>query len=158
MFDRSRILLDLHKNEDGKWQVGKITLPGTGNSSATASGNNDGTIEPANPDEENAAAATVREFMDAIINLDPASASKHIDASQVSYAKLAGLCIIFEEGKYLLLKDRPLRKMFLRNTTAGWLARVEAPEKGEAAMFAINTKRRMLTHHGKSPRSTSTDY
>lgn len=142
LFDRSRILLDLEKTDNGKWQVGKIILPGTGKSIAGNGKHPNGSTDPANPDDAHAAAITVREFMNAIMKLDPATARKHIDTSQVSYAKLAGLCIIFEEGEYRLIKDRPLRKMFLRDTTAGWLARVEAPNKGQAAMFAINTKRK----------------
>lgn len=142
LFDRSRILLDLEKTKGGKWQVGKITLPGTGKSATPNEKIPADMTDPANPDAMHPAAVAVSEFMDAIIKLDPATARKHIDTSQVSYATLAGLCIIFEEGKYRLIEDRPLRKMFLRDTTAGWLARVQTPNKGDAAMFAINTKRK----------------
>ncbi|MFK7910377.1 MAG: OmpA family protein [Akkermansiaceae bacterium] len=140
LFDRSRILLELEETDKGKWQVGKITLPRDGQ--VVADNNSDGLGDPANPEDAHAAAVAVRGFMDSIINLNPAEARKHIDSSSVSYAKLAGLCIIFEEGQYKLIKDRPLRKMFLRDTTAGWLTRVESPDQGNAAMFAINTKRK----------------
>lgn len=142
LFDRTRILLDLEKTKGGKWQVGKITLPADGGPVAGIGMGSGDAGDAANPDEENAATAAVRAFMDAIIKLDPAEARRHIDASKVSYAKLAGLCIIFEEGEYRLIKDRPLRKMFLRDTTAGYLARVESPNKGESAMFGINTRRK----------------
>ena len=81
-------------------------------------------------------------FLTSIIKLDPAAARTHIDPTKVSYARLAGLCIIFEEGEYHLMKEKALRKMFLRDTSAGWIARVEAPDNGQAAMFAINTKRK----------------
>ncbi|MBT8044804.1 MAG: OmpA family protein [Verrucomicrobiae bacterium] len=137
--DRNRIFLDLSKTADGKWQVNKITLPG---GKLAIDDNSDPRWDPANPNQEKQAAATVHGFIDAIIKLDPASARQHIDPTKVSYARLAGLCIIFEEGKYTLLKERAVRKMFLRNTTAGWLARVEAQGSGESAMFAINTKRK----------------
>jgi OOP family OmpA-OmpF porin len=137
--DRNRIYLDLTKTADGKWQVNSITLP-TNKGSITE--NSIQPNDPANPDEERKAAAAVHNFLTSIIKLDPASARKHIDSTKVSYARLAGLCIIFEEGKYHLIKDKALRKKFLRNTTAGWIARVEAPDNGQAAMFAINTKRK----------------
>lgn len=137
--DRNRIYLDLAKTEDGKWKVNRIKLPG-GKGSMAGDPNNPN--DPANPNEEQKAAATVHAFIDSIIKLDPATARQHIDPGSVSYARLAGLCIIFEEGKYSLLKEKAVRKMFLRNTTAGWLARVEAEGTGESAMFAINTKRK----------------
>ncbi len=138
--NRNRIYLDLSKTADGKWQVNSITLPESANT------NNLG-ADPATPEDEKVAAAMVHDFLNSIIKLDPATARKHIDTTKVSYARLAGLCIIFEEGKYQLIKDKALRKMFLRDTSAGWLARVEAPDTGSSAMFAINTKR----NDAKSP-------
>jgi len=137
--DQSRIYLDLSKTPDGQWQVNHITLPDGKRPIAENSSN---PANPANPDEENKAATTVNNFLTSIINLDPASARKYIDPTKVSYARLAGLCIIFEEGKYRFIKDKPLRKMFLRNTSAGWLARLESPDTNSSAMFAINTKRK----------------
>ncbi len=144
LFDRSRILLDLEKTEEGKWRVGKITLFETSKSitdNDTTSGGKDGS---ANPDDAHTATIAVSRFMNAIMKLDPAEARKHIDTSQITYAKLAGLCIIFEEGDYTLSKNRPLRKMFLRETSAGWLVMLETPNKKNLAMFAINTKRKNL--------------
>ncbi len=139
LVDRNRIYLDLGKTPDGKWRVNRIVLP---ENIGSATGNPAGSPDPANPGEQEAAAATVRNFLTSIIELDPAAARAHIDATKVSYARLAGLCIIFEEGEYRLTKERALRQMFLRNTSAGWIARVEAPDNGQAAMFAINTKRK----------------
>lgn len=134
--DHHRILLDLAKDANGAWRISRVTLPGADGSS-TADG-----AEPATPGDEAKAAAAVKAFMDAILKLDPTSARKHVDTDKVSYAKLAGLCIIFEEGRYRLLQERPVRKMFLNENSAGWLARVESPGAKENAMFAISTKRK----------------
>lgn len=137
--NRNRIYLDLAKTVEGMWKVNRIILPG---GKGTATGDPNNPDDPANPEEERKAAAAVQGFLDAIIKLDPGAAREHIDATKVSYARLAGLCIIFEEGKYSLIKEKALRKMFLRDTSAGWIARVEAEGTGESAMFAINTKRK----------------
>jgi len=129
--NRNHIYLNLSKTADGNWQVNSITLPKSPNTNQLE----------ATPDDEKIAAAMVHHFLNSIIKLNPAAARKHIDTTKVSYAQLAGLCIIFEEGKYHLIKDNALRKMFLRDTSAGWLARVKAADTGTSAMFAINTKR-----------------
>ncbi len=139
LVDRNRIYLDLSKTPDGKWQVNRITLPAN---KGSITRNPADPTDPANPGEEKKAAAAVHSFLTSIIKLDPAAARTHIDPTKVSYARLAGLCIIFEEGEYHLMKEKALRKMFLRDTSAGWIARVEAPDNGQAAMFAINTKRK----------------
>jgi len=134
--DRQRILLDLAKNKDGNWRVNKVTLPS--DKKATP----DGGMDPATPDDEIKAAAAVQGFMDAILKLDPTAARSFVDEKEVNYAKLAGLCIIFEEGKYQLIKEKAVRKMFIRDNSAGWLARVDTASSEKMAMFAISTKRK----------------
>ena len=134
--DRQRILLDLAKNEDGKWRVNKVTLPHEQKAGV------DNGMDPATPDDERKAAAAVQGFMDAILKLDPTTARSFVDEEKVNYAKLAGLCIIFEEGKYKLTEEKAVRKMFLRDNSAGWLARVDTEGSEKMAMFAINTKRK----------------
>ncbi|MBK1854265.1 OmpA family protein [Verrucomicrobiaceae bacterium 5K15] len=134
--DRQRILLDLAKTQEGQWKVNTVTLPGE-RRAANAYG-----IDPATPEDERQAAITVHKFMEAILKLDPTSARSFVDESQVNYAKLAGLCIVFEEGAYQLAEDRAVRKMFLRDKSAGWLARVTTKDATQMAMFAISTKRK----------------
>ncbi|BDS06186.1 hypothetical protein NT6N_12260 [Oceaniferula spumae] len=134
--DNQRILLDLAKNIEGGWKVNRVTLPGEKGALV------DGGMDPATPEDEVKAAAAVKGFMDAILKLDPTAARQFVDTEQVNYAKLAGLCIIFEEGKYKLTEEKPVRKMFLTEKTAGWLTRVESAGAEQSAMFAINTKRK----------------
>lgn len=134
--NHQRILLDLAKNTDGAWRIRRVTLPKKDGAVA------DGGMDAATPDDEVKAAAAVKGFMDAILKLDPNSARKFVDTEEVNYAKLAGLCIIFEEGKYKLVEERAVRKMFLNDNSAGWLTRVESAGSKENAMFAINTKRK----------------
>ena len=131
--DKNRILLDLKKKDSGEWQVNRITLP------QPQSGPSDTPIIPA---EDNEAIASVNGFIKAILQLDPTAARNFVDTSKISYAKLAGLCIIFEEGQYQLSPNQPLRKMFLAEKSAGWLARLESTGSKQKAMFAITSKRK----------------
>lgn len=139
--DNTSISLELKQNENGSWQVNSISLPRTGTGTETTT---TPTTEKKHDDpapEVGSAEAHVKGFMEAITRLDAVAASQYIDQSKVSHVTLAGLCIIFEEGEYTLLKTNALRKMFVRDTASGWVARLKSENAGESAMFAINTKR-----------------
>jgi len=140
--DNSKIYVELAKTVDGKWQVSNISLA---EAKAMATKDPAGDIKPqvpAKPAQDASAGKLVKQFMDAIIRLDPAAARELIDESKVSYATLAGLCIIFEEGAYGLMQQKALRKMFHRETASGWIVRLKSADTGETAMFAINMKRK----------------
>ncbi len=55
----------------------------------------------------------------------------------VSDAKIAGLCILFEEGEYKLRASKPLRSMFQRPDAVGYLANVETSDGKQSAQFTI---------------------
>ena len=118
-----RILLDL-KKVDGKWVVEKITLP---------------------PDEGEPAAKTdltdplevADVFLQAVLRQNFELARGFVDPATVSDAKIAGLCILFEEGQYHLRKSKPLRAMFQRPDAAGFLANVEATDGTQSAQFSL---------------------
>jgi len=135
--NRQRILLDIEKNSSSKWQVQRVILP---NETASITQNklnstpHNGTVD--------AATMVVTKFMDAILNLDPISARSYVDSKKINYAQLAGLCIIFEEGKYKLTETRSIRKMFLQKTSAGWLAQLTSEGREKNAVFSITTKRK----------------
>ena len=140
--DNTQIHIDLSKTADGKWQIAGITLPTTQALAANALADANKAKKLAEPVEDSSAAEAVRQFIDAITRLDPAGARQYIDATKVPYSTLAGLCIIFEEGDYRLPEQKALRNMFLRETTSGWLVRVQSKNKETSAMFAINSKRK----------------
>ena len=86
----------------------------------------------------------VTQFMDAILELDPISARNFVDGDKVTYPQLAGLCIIFEDGEYRLPETRAIRKMFLQEKSAGWIAQLESNDQEKKAVFSITTKRKDL--------------
>lgn len=145
--DQQNILLDLTKTSEGKWQVDSIALPTQKidqppNSIADKKGSADTTATPTSNDAKAQATATVQAFINAVIKLDPSTASQFTDPEHVSYATIAGLCIIFEEGRYLPTQEKALRNMFITANAAGWVARIETPETKKPDMFALSTKRK----------------
>jgi OmpA-OmpF porin, OOP family len=118
-----RIFLDL-RQLNGKWSVEKITLP-------------PGPGEPI-PQTVFADSLGVADiFLQAVLRQDFEFARAFVDPAAVSDAKIAGLCILFEEGEYRLRKNKPLRSMFQRQNTVGYLANVETKDGKQAAQFSI---------------------
>ena len=120
---RDRLFLDL-KREGGKWSVDKITLPPAA-----------GEVIPKAALADSLGIADA--FIQAVLNQDFEFARQFVDASKVSDAKIAGLCILFEEGGYTMRKSKPLRAMFQREDAVGYLANVEAVDGRQSAQFTL---------------------
>ena len=124
---RDRIFLDL-KRVGAKWSVEKITLP----------------PEKGEPIPKAVLADSLGvadAFLQAALNQDFEFARAFVDPSTVSDAKIAGLCILFEEGGYRMRKSKPLRSMFKRADTVGYLANVETPQGRESAQFGLTLRK-----------------
>ena len=121
---RDRIALDLLR-EDGKWKIERIILPP------------DKDAEPLRADPMEVADA----FIQSLIVQELEFARSLAEPAAVSDAKLAGLCIIFEEGGYRMRPTKPLRTMFRRDDATGFLATVEAVEGRETAQFSLTLSR-----------------
>ncbi len=59
----------------------------------------------------------------------------------ISDAKIAGLCILFEEGQYQLRKKNPLRPMFLREKEAGFITKVVSKNSEDRAELGVLLRR-----------------
>jgi OmpA-OmpF porin, OOP family len=120
---RDRIFLDLRR-KDGKWTVEKLILP------------------PA-PGEQVPRAVLVDAlgisdaFLQAVLRQNFELAKEFADPATVSDAKIAGLCILFEEGNYRLRPEKPLRSLMNRPEAAGFLANVETTDGKAAAEFTL---------------------
>ena len=123
----SGIYLEL-RHANGKWKVEKISLPSVSS-------------------EENAEAATADSlgvadaFLQSVLKQNFQAARGFVDPAKVSDAKIAGLCILFEEGEYRLRKSKALRAMFQREDTVGYLANVETVDAKQFAQFAMTLKK-----------------
>ncbi|WP_193212705.1 OmpA family protein [Luteolibacter marinus] len=120
---RDRIFFDL-KFDTGKWMVESLTLP-------------PGPGEPVPKAVLVDSLGIADAFLQATLHQEFELAKEFVDSTTVSDAKIAGLCILFEEGNYQLRPKKPLRAMFQRPDTAGYLARVVTSEGNDAAEFSL---------------------
>ncbi len=122
---RDRVYFDLRRGPDG-WVVEKITLPGEKPGGS------------AGVDALGAAEA----FLLAVLGQNFEEARQYADGGKLSDARIAGLCILFEEGEYQLRKQKPLRLLLQRENFSSYLATVVATDGSEAAQFGLNLQRR----------------
>jgi len=122
---RDRVFLDL-KNIGGKWSIEKVTLPPPAN---------EPTAQATDP------LGVADAFLQAVLSQKFELARSFVDRATISDAKIAGLCILFEEGGYHLRKTKPLRSMFQRADTVGYLANVETSQGRESAQFSLTVRR-----------------
>ena len=118
-----RIVLDLI-NDAGLWSVEKFVLP----------------AQEAATKAQNDSLAVADAFLQAVLNQKFEIARMHVDPKSVSDAKIAGLCILFEEGMYQLRKSKPLRSMLQKPDLAGYLANIEATDGSQDAGIALTLK------------------
>jgi hypothetical protein len=79
-------------------------------------------------------------FLQAVLRQDFEFARDFVDPATVSDTKIAALCILFEEGEYRMRAAKPLRAMFSRGDTVGYLAHVVAADGAQGAEFALNLR------------------
>jgi len=124
-----RVVIDLVRGDDG-WKIERLTLPGSGSDPA----------DPSLPDTALDSLGVADAFLQFVLRQDFQMARRFVDRTTVSDATIAGLCILFEEGEYQLRASRPLRVLYQRGDTAGYLANVDASDGNPAAQFGINLR------------------
>ncbi len=124
-----RIFLDLRRDGQ-KWTIDKITLPPRPGDPAGPTG----VAGVAAPADLLGVADT---FLQAVLVQDFEHARAWVDPATVSDTKIAGLCILFEDGGYKLRQSKPLRTMFQRQDSAGYLANVENMDGSQNAQFSL---------------------
>ena len=129
----ARIYFDLLRGEGGKWTVEKVNLPAVGIQ-------NESSEQLPFVDS----LGVTDSFLQAVLSQDFDRAKEFVDSTKVSDAKIAGLCIIFEEAKYQLRAQKPLRAMFNRELTAGFIAHVQDESGVKAADFGMNLERKTV--------------
>ncbi len=123
---KHQILFDL-KQENGKWKIEKISVPET----KVTPGETPEAVDPLNLADM---------FLQAVLKQDFEVALQWVDLKSVSETKIATLCILFEEGEYKMRQNKPLRAMFQRDDTVGYLAYIEAKDGSEAAQFSLSLR------------------
>lgn len=133
--DQADLILDLRKKENGKWTIERVSIPQSiGNLNAAQSN-----FEDLYADAD---ALTVADgFVRALLDQDFEKAKKLVNLESISDARIAGLCIIFEEGNYQLRKKKPLRSLFIRDTAAGFMANIIDPNGKKSGQFALTLQK-----------------
>lgn len=105
------------------------------------------TSDPAAGSEKNeelppsdSAEYTALQFITSLKNLDPQSAIESVTADNISYATIAGMCMMLEDGNYTFLSDKPLRQMFANKKSAGYLAQLQTSPIDKKSVFSISLK------------------
>lgn len=123
---RDQIQIDLRRS-NGKWSVEKIILPTV--------------AEPATPEALIPdSLSVVDSFLQAVLKQNFEFARAFVDSTTVSDTKIAGLCILFEEGEYRMRATKPLRAMFQRQDTVGYIANLQTTDGKQSAHFAVTMK------------------
>jgi len=80
-------------------------------------------------------------FVTSLLNHDFGSARKVIDETKVPPEKLAGLCIVFEEGKYALKQSKPLIITVASPNVSWVIAQVESESLQQSTEFGVELQR-----------------
>ena len=82
-----------------------------------------------------------RDFVQALLSHDFVTAKKFIEEQKVPAQKLAGLCIVFEEGQYALKAAKPLI-ITVANPEVSWvIAQVESEALQQSTEFGLELQR-----------------
>jgi len=139
-----RIFIDLAKkvNEKGEieWSVKRILYPPAIDALVAAAAVAPGTI-PEHVGNEEDALMMADGFINAIKRLDYETALGGCDPQTVPEEKIAGLCIVFEEGEIRLRKNKPLVATALSEEKAWVIAHVESNKLGQPSEFGLVMKR-----------------
>lgn len=87
------------------------------------------------------ALAVASRFLQALINLDYDAARKLVNEDKVPAVKLAGLCMVFEEGQYKLNQNKPLFVTVATDTTSWVIANVHSPVTKEVTEFGLEMEK-----------------
>lgn len=127
--DQQRLYFDFKRNGN-RWEINRITLPAT---SGDATNNARPAADPL---------AIADAFLQSVLKQEFGKSRQFVDPQSISDAKIAGLCILFEEGKYTLRPKLPIRLVLQRGDTAGFLVMVDSADSAShTAQFAMNLRR-----------------
>ena len=152
-----RLELDLERDAKMGWKIASLQLPKE-LATALPAPASPPTTAPANPAKPaSLATATPRplvrveahpdalsfasEFVRVLLRHDFGAARRLVDESKVTPQRLAGLCIVFEEGRYEMKPERPLIVTVANPEVAWVIAQVHSPSLGQSTEFGLELQR-----------------
>lgn len=136
-----RLSLDLERDSKTGWKVAQVHLPKELLEAALATLPTEFKNVMAAPfvvvDRAPDALNYADQFVRALIKPDYTVALKLVNSEKVLPVKLAALCIVFEDGKYELSKEKPLASTIATETTAWVIARVQSETLKQETEFGL---------------------
>ncbi len=144
--DNSMMQLEVLRAPNGKWKVDGVKLP----FSKMGADGNPLTIEQITKiqrdKEQRDAMNYSHHFLKTLLTQDFKNARNMVSSEKISDAKIAGLCILFEGGDYVINKDKPLQAVRMTDTMSAFYANVKSPNDdggalGNEAQFSLTVVR-----------------
>jgi len=138
--DESKIQLQTARQKDGTWKIEKVKLP----LSNIDKNGQPMTKEQVKKREQLAESKDSlmfsSNFLKELVGQNFEKARTMVNHGTISDAKIAGLCILFEDGAYKLNANKPLQAVRMTDEMSAFFANVDAREGG-SAQFSITTLR-----------------
>lgn len=156
-----RLQLDLERDDRMGWKIARLQLPKEAGAAMAALQGAEAPAAPTPAKPAGAAPAAARkpaaplfvveesvdaltfgsDFVRALLKHDFLGAQKFIDAGKVPTERLAGLCIVFEEGEYELKPAKPLI-ITVANPEVSWvIAQVQSQKLQQSTEFGLELQR-----------------
>lgn len=133
----SRLELEMERDAKMGIKITRLQLPKE-LESALAAMPSSPTVKPLMVVESQPDALSVaHKFLQALIASNYEVAHKLVDEEKVPPVKLAGLCMVFEEGQYKLNKNKPLYVTVATDTTSWVIANVQSQLAKESTEFGL---------------------
>jgi outer membrane protein OmpA-like peptidoglycan-associated protein len=156
-----RLQIDVQKDPDMGWKVGTVRLPKeleavmaavAPPASAPPMVNPQGgaPLPPSAPatkplfilETRPDAIAFASDFVDHLLKLDYDAVNSLVDNERVPPMKVAGLCIVFEDGKYKLASSKPLVATVATENTSWIIAKVHSDILKEETEFGLELEKK----------------
>ena len=136
--DSSEIQLQTIREKDGKWKIDKVMLPlpntNVAGEKLTVEQRQARDLELSLKDSLNFSHL----FLKTLVKQDFEKARMMANSEDVSDAKIAGLCILFEDGEYRVNKQKPLQAVRMTEEMSAFYVNLKSNDDSDA-QFSVNT-------------------
>jgi len=138
--DESKIQLQTTRQKDGTWKIEDVKFP-LSNLNENGEPMTQEQVKQRNWEIDSKDSLLFSShFLKELVSQNFEKARSMVNQQTITDAKIAGLCILFEDGAYSLNEKKPLQAVRVTNEISAFYANVDAQEGGKA-QFAITAIR-----------------
>ena len=138
--DRSKIQLQTSRQKDGTWKIEEVKLPLSNLDENGQLLTKEQVRQREQLLESKDSLLFASNFLKELVSQNFEKARRMVHNDTITDAKIAGLCILFEDGAYKLNEKKPLQAVRMTDEMSAFFANVDAQEGG-SAQFSITTLR-----------------